>query len=181
METFLQELRYGLRTLVKNPGFAAVAIIALALGIGANTAIFSVVNGILLRPLPYKEPQRLAILWETQTNMQSETGDSNFPVAAGNFLDWQQQNQTFEQMAAFHSQTLNLTGSGEPERVGGLRASADLFALLGVQPSHGRVFLPEDEVADGNKVVMLSHQFWLRKFGADPNIIDRSLTLEGVT
>jgi putative ABC transport system permease protein len=181
METLIQDLRYGLRSLIKNPGFAAVAIIALALGIGANTAIFSVVNGILFRPLPYPEPERLAIVWETRTNLQSETSDSNFPVAAGNFLDWREQNQTFDHIAAFHSQTLNLTGSGEPERIGVIRASADLFPLLGVEPVRGRTFFAEEDTADANRVVLLSHQFWQRRFGSDPNVLEQTLTLEGVT
>ncbi len=181
MQTFLQDLRYGWRGLIKNPGFAAIAVIALALGIGANTAIFSVVNAVLLRPLPYKEPQRLAILWEKQTNLQSETNDANFPVAAANFLDWQTENQTFEYLAAFHAQTLNLTGSGEPERVGVIRASADLFPLLGIEPARGRTFLAEEDSASGNRVVLLSHQFWQRHFGSDPEVINQSLTLEGNT
>src|SRR5215211_7046883 len=181
MESLIQDIRYGLRSLIKSPGFAAVAIIALALGIGANTAIFSVVNGILLRPLPYKDPQKLAIVWETLINLQSETGDASFPVASGNFLDWQAQNQTFDYMAAFHSQTLNLTGSGEPERVGVIRASADLFPMLGIEPARGRTFLADEDVADANRVVVLSHQFWQRHFGADLDIVNRPLTLEGVT
>jgi putative ABC transport system permease protein len=181
MEKFIQDLRYGFRALLKNLGFAAVSVIALALGIGANTAIFSVVNGIMLRPLPYKEPERLAIVWETRTNLQSETSDANLPVASGNFLDWQAQNQTFDYLAAFHSQTLNLTGTGEPERVGVIRASADLFPLLGVEPARGRTFLAEEDASDANRVVLLSHQFWQRRFGSDPDILEQTLTLEGNT
>ena len=127
METFLQDIRYGLRLLIKRPGFTAVAVIALALGIGANSAIFSVVNGVVLRALPYKDPDRLAIVWSKTPLLQGRVGTGEFPVTAGEFIDWRDQNQVFEQIAAFHSQPFNITGAGEPEFLGGVRGSASLF------------------------------------------------------
>src|ERR1041384_7212978 len=116
METLFQDLRYGLRVLLTRPGFTAVAIIALALGIGANSAIFSVVNGVVLRPLPYKDPDRLTMVWSLMPLLNSQTaGVGEFPVSAGDFVDWQNENQVFEQIAAFHSQALNATGAGEAQ------------------------------------------------------------------
>src|SRR5215472_5614973 len=138
MDNFLQDLRYGFRMLVKKPGFTTVAVIALALGIGANSAIFSVVNTVLLKPLPYKDPDRLVMVWEDATKYGYP---QNTPSPA-NFLDWKAQNQVFEDMAAYTIETLNLTGVGEPEKLEGQRVSANLFPLLGVEPNPGRAFLP---------------------------------------
>src|SRR5436190_15832662 len=133
-----QDVRYGLRTLLKNPGFTVVAVSALALGIGANSAIFSVVDAILLRPLPYKNPDQLVMVWENATHLGFP---KNTPSAA-NFLDWQKQNTVFEGMAAFAERSFNLTGVGEPERLDGRRVSANLFDLVGVRPILGRNFVP---------------------------------------
>ena len=169
------DLRYGVRMLWKNPGFTAVAVVALALGIGANSAIFSVVNTVLLRPLPYKEPERLVLVWEDDT----KHGYPNDTPAAANYVDWREQNKVFEGMAALADQSFNLTGSGEPERIDGKRVNASLFELLGVAPLHGRAFAAEEDSPGANKVVILSHALWQRRFGLDAGIVGRTLTLNG--
>jgi predicted permease len=170
-----QDLRYGLRALRKRPGFTAVAVITLALGIGANTAIFSVVNTILLRPLPYKDPDRLVMVWEDDTRH----GYPRDTPAAANYLDWRDQNRVFEGMAAVADQSYNLTGVGDPERLEGMRVSANLFGLLGVEPVLGRGFLPEEDAPGAGRVVVLSHGLWQRRFGADPKVVGRALDLNG--
>ena len=170
-----QDLRYGLRMLVKNPGFTIVAVIALALGIGANSAIFSVVNTVLLRPLPYKDPDRLVMVWEDDT----KHGYPRDTPAAANYIDWRDQNQVFEGMAAMADLSINLTGVGEPERIDGRRVSANLFSLLGVEPQLGRAFLPEEDQPGSNHVVIISHGLWQRRFGSDMNITGKPLTLNG--
>jgi len=177
METLLQDLRYGLRVLLTRPGFTAVAIIALALGIGANSAIFSVVSGVVLRPLPYKDPSRLMMVWSRRPLLQAQEGLSEYPVSAADFIDWRDRNQSFEQIAAFHSQPFNLTGAGEPEYLGGVRASANLFSLLGVEAQQGRTFLPEEDQLGAGHVVAISDGLWKRRFGADPNIVGQKLIL----
>lgn len=177
METLFQDLRYGLRILLKRPGFTAVAVIALALGIGANSAIFSVVNGVVLRALPYKDPGRLTMVWSRRPLLQTQAGASEFPVSAADFIDWRDQNQSFEQIAAFHSQPFNITGTGEPEYLGGVRASASLFSLLGVEPRLGRTFTVEEDQSGAERVAIISHGLWQRRFGSDQNIIGQRLTL----
>jgi predicted permease len=170
-----QDLRYGVRMLLKTPGFTAVAVVALALGIGANSAIFSVVNTVLLQPLPYKDPDRLVMVWEDDT----KGGYPRDTPAAANYIDWRDQNQVFEGMAALADQSFNLTGVGEPERLEGRRVSAGLFPLMGVEPQLGRAFLPEEDQPGANKVVVLSHGLWQRRFGSDPGIAGKTLTLNG--
>src|SRR5688500_3483043 len=172
---FLQDLRYGLRMLVKNPGFTAVAVIALALGIGANTAIFSVVNTVLLRPLPYKDPERLVMVFE---DSRAHGYPRDTPTAA-NYIDWRDQNQVFESMAAIAGGSFNLTGVGDPERIAGYRVSASLFPLLGISPQLGRWFTTEEDQAGANPVVIMSHRLSQRRFGGDPNIVGKPLTLSG--
>ena len=172
---FWHDLRYGLRMLVKNPGFTAVAIIALALGIGANTAIFSVVNTVLLRPLPYKDPERLVMVFEDS----SKHGFPRDTPSAANYIDWRDQNQVFESIAALDQASFNLTGVGDPERVDGRRVSAALFPLLGVSPQVGRWFTSDEDQAGANRVVIMSHRLWQRRFGGDPNIVGKPLTLNG--
>jgi putative ABC transport system permease protein len=174
MADILQDLRYGLRMLWKNPGFTSVAVLALALGIGANSAIFSVVNTVLLQPLPFKNPAQLVLLWENATHLGFP---KNTPSPA-NFLDWTRQSTVFTGMAAMAPKNFNLTGVGEPERLDGRRVSANLFDLLGVQPHLGRGFLPEEDTP-GTHVVILSHGLWQRRFGSDPQIIGRALNLNG--
>src|SRR4051812_46718443 len=169
-----QDLRYGLRMLLKNPAFTAIAVLALALGIGANTAIFSVVNALLLRPLPYKNPDQLVVIWENATHLGFP---KNTPSPA-NFLDWQKQATVFAGMGAFAEKTFNLTGVGEPERLEGRRVSANLFDLLGVKPVIGRNFVPEED-KPGTKVALLNESLWKRRFGSDPGVIGRALALNG--
>ncbi|MFL6530489.1 MAG: ADOP family duplicated permease [Chthoniobacterales bacterium] len=169
-----QDVRYGVRMLAKNPAFTAIAVLALALGIGANTAIFSVVNTILLRPLPYKNPDQLVVIWENATHLGFP---KNTPSPA-NFLDWQQQATVFSGMAAFAEKSFNLTGVGEPERLDGRRVSANLFDLLGVKPIIGRTFVPEED-QPGTKVALLNESLWKRRFGSDPGVIGRALNLNG--
>jgi putative ABC transport system permease protein len=177
METLFQDVRYGLRLLAKRPGFTTIAVVALALGIGANSAIFSVVNGVVLRPLPYKDPDRLMMVWSRRPLLQAQSGLSEYPVSAADFIDWRDQNQSFDQLAAFHTQPFNITGAGDPEFLGGVRASWNLFALLGVDAQKGRTFLPEDDQPGAGHVVAISHGLWERRFGADPNIVGQKLML----
>jgi putative ABC transport system permease protein len=174
METVMQDVRFGARTLVKNPGFTLVAVLALALGIGANSAIFSVVNAVLLQPLPYPDPDRLVSVWEGNTRKGSQ-----MPLAPANFVDWNAQNEVFENAAAFMRWSFNVTGQQEPERVRGVLLSANAFALLGVQPILGRTFLPEEGAISKNRVVVLSHGLWQRRFGGDPGAIGSTLALDG--
>jgi len=169
-----QDLRFALRTLVKNPGFTVVAVIALALGIGANSAIFSVVNAILLRPLPYKSPNQLVVIWENATHL----GFPKDTPSPANFLDWRGQSTLFEGMAAFAERSFNLTGVGEPERLDGRRVSANLFDVLGVKPIIGRTFVSQED-QPGTKVVLLNESLWKRRFGGDPGVIGRAVNLNG--
>jgi predicted permease len=169
-----QDLHYGLRTLLKNPGFTIIAVVALALGIGANSAIFSVVNAVLLRPLPFKAPDQLVMVWENATHVGFPKNTPSPP----NFLDWQRQNTVFTGMAAMSERSFNLTGIGEPERLDGRRVSANLFDLLGVPALLGRTFVPDDD-RPGAHVVLLSYSLWQRRFGSDPSIIGRAVTLNG--
>jgi putative ABC transport system permease protein len=171
----LHDLRYAARTQLKNPAFTIVAVIALALGIGANTAIFSVVNTVLLRPLPYKNPDRLMMVWEEA----SKHGYPRDTPTAANFVDWRDQNQVFEGMAAMLEASFNLTGTGDPERLEGNRVSAALFPLLGVEPQIGRVFTAAEDQPGSQRVVLLSYGLWQRRFGGDPGIVGKSLTLNG--
>ena len=171
----LHDLRYAARTLLKNPAFTVVAVIALALGIGANTAIFSVVNTVLLRPLPYKDPERLVMVWE-------EAAKHGYPrdvPTAANFIDWRDQNQVFEGMAAMTEASFNLTGTGDPERLEGNRVSAALFPLLGVEPQLGRVFTAAEDQPGSQRVVLMSYGLWQRRFGGDPTIVGKAITLNG--
>ncbi|HEV2834693.1 MAG TPA: ABC transporter permease [Pyrinomonadaceae bacterium] len=169
----LQDLRYAARMLWKNPGFTTVAVIALALGIGANTAIFSVVNTVLLRPLPYKDPEQLVMVWEDATRH----GYPRDTPAVANFIDWRDQNTVFSGMAAIDHMNFNLTGIGDPERLTGRRVSGNLFSMLGVEPQLGRVFTPAEDQQGSHRVVVLSHRLWQRRFGGDSSIVGKTLTL----
>ena len=173
METLLKDLRHGIKSLLKHPGFTAIAVITLALGIGANTAMFSVINAVLLRPLPYHEPNRLVTIWEESP----QRGMYEMPVSFANLRDWVDQNHTFEQISAYTFTNLNLTGAGEPARLGAVRASANLFSLVGAAPLLGRAFLPEEDKEGANRVVILGHSLWQSRFGSDSAIVGRSLTL----
>jgi predicted permease len=172
IETLVQDLRYGLWMLRRNPGFSFVAVLTLALGIGANTAIFSVVNAVLLKPLPYPDPQRL--VWVSET-LQGEELNS-----AADYIHFQEQSKTFDHLASFISWQTYLTGRGEPERLDSVMVTATLFPALGVAPQLGRAFTPEEDRPGGAPVVILSHAFWQRRFGGAPSIIGQSLTLNGI-
>lgn len=174
MNTLFQDLRYGFRMLVRSPAVTAVAIIALTLGIGANTAIFSVVHAVLLRPFAYADGDRLAIVWE---NRKSGQGNSQNTINLGNFFDWKTQNTVFTDMAAFFDLNANLTGDGEPEEVPSQIATTNLFSLLGVNPIKGRLFGPDDGKTGQPRVVVISYDLWQRRFGGDANIIGRKITL----
>ena len=173
MSTLSQDIRYGVRMLTQKPGFTLAAVLALALGIGANSAIFSVVNAVLLRSLPYEEPNQLTMVLSTKRQDSRLSGSASYL----DFVDWSNQNQVFERMAAFRNSGYTLTGTGEPERINGARASASFFPLLRVQAFLGRTFLPEEDKGKGERVVLLSHGLWQRRFGGDPNIVGQSLTL----
>lgn len=174
LETLWQDIRYGARMLRKNPGFTAVAVLTLTLGIGANTTIFSVVSSVLLRPLPFKEPGRLVTVWEV-----NDEGLENV-VGTGTFLDWREQNQSFEDMAIFWANIpFFLSGEPESERINGAAISANLFHLLGVTQRLGRPLTKEEETTGRDRVALLSEALWRRRFGADPNIVGRTITLDG--
>src|SRR2546428_5560904 len=169
MNTLWQDLRYGARTLMKNPGFTLIAVLTLGLGIGANTAIFSVVNGVLLRPLAYHEPERIVTLLNYGQG----------PASPANFLDFRANSQSFSQMAAAEVWGGTLTGADRPEAISGLRMGEGLFGLLGEQPLLGRTLQSEDYQPGKDHVLVLSHKLWQRAFGGDPNIIGRNITLSG--
>jgi putative ABC transport system permease protein len=171
----IQDLRYAVRVLVKNKALTAIAVVTLALGIGANTAIFSVVNAVLLNPLPYKQPDRLVALWE------NVPGHGRWRTSPANFFDWKKQNTVFEDVAAFGASTLTLTGDGEPEQLVGCRVSSGYFAVVGIDPVIGRAFLPEEHERGKGQVVILGYNFWQRRYGGDKNIINRSITLDGAS
>src|SRR5882724_306923 len=173
METLFKDLRHGIKSLLKHPGFTAIAVITLALGIGANTAMFSVINAVLLRPLPYHEPNRLVTIWEESP----QRGMYEMPVSLANLRDWVDQNHSFEQISAYTFANLNLTGRGEPARLLTIRSSANLFSLVGAAPLLGRAFLPEEDKEGANRVVILGHSLWQSRFGSDSAIVGRSLTL----
>src|SRR5688572_23533627 len=175
METLLKDIRYGVRGLIKRPGFTAIALITLALGIGANTAIFSVINAVLLRPLQFKDPEQLVIVWEDA----SFAGFPRNTPAPGIYFDWKNQNQSFSDMAACAEVSFNITGDGDPERVMAFTVTENFFPIFGVQPLIGRNFLPEEDRPGANKVVMLSHSLWQSRYGGDPQIINRDITLNG--
>lgn len=177
METLLRDIRYGARTLIKSPGFTAVAVLALTLGIGANTAIFSVVNSVLLRPLPFSEPGRLTQIWEASVKKNGHEMPASYP----NFADWRDQNHVFEQIAAYSDWSFNLTGAGEPERLRSAIVSPAFFSTLGIKPVQGRVFLSEEDQAGKDRVVIISEGLWRRRFNSDVNIIGRALNLDDKT
>src|SRR6266850_454104 len=171
----MNDLKFAFRQLLKNHGFTAVAVLTLAIGIGANTAIFSVINAVLLRPLPYKNPDRLVWIWE---NNLSKNIPIN-PASPGNFNDWRKQSQLFERLSAWEGENFNLSDHGEPERVLGSKVFADFFDVLGVQPILGRGFLPEDDRAGANPVVLLSEGLWQRRYGGESNILGKTVTVDG--
>ncbi|MCI0662938.1 MAG: ABC transporter permease [Acidobacteria bacterium] len=174
VETFWQDICYGARMLVKNPFFTLIAVLTLALGIGGNTAIFSVVNAVLLRPLPYVEPDRLVIVWGYHPEIGRE--EASLP----DFADWREQSRSFELMAAAAVRSYSFTGKEEPERLIGAAVTADFFAALRTQPVLGRSFLPEEDRSGAPRVAVLSHGLWQRRFGSKTDVIGRSITLNGL-
>jgi putative ABC transport system permease protein len=179
MTALLQDLRYAARSLFRNPGFSLVAILVLALGIGPNSAIFSIVSAVLLRPLPIKDPSRVVVVWETW----KEKGFDQLPVSANNYLDWKQRNHVFEQMGAAFAipeYGFNVTAGGEPERVPGAKASYEYFRVLGLKPLAGRGFLPEEDRPGGPPVAVVSHRFWQRRLGGDRGVLGQSIIVDGV-
>ncbi|HEU0180066.1 MAG TPA: ABC transporter permease [Blastocatellia bacterium] len=174
MRTLLQDLRYGARMLWKSPGFTLVAVITLAIGIGANTAIFSVIDALMLRPLPFREPDKLFQVWESNVKLGQNQGDASYP----NFVDWRDRNQVFEQIAIYSDSTFNLAGAAEPERTEGAIVSPAFFPLLGVKPMLGRVFLPEEDHPNKVFSVVMSERLWRRRFNSDPQIIGRTISLD---
>jgi predicted permease len=179
MESLFKDIRYGVRSLVKHPGFTAVAVVTLALGIGANTAIFSVVNATLLRPLPFKDPERVVMVWGFLPKM-AQTADK-LPSSSGNFVSLHDQNHTLEDLAAFRSWGWQRTGGGEPELLLGARVSSDFFSAVGVSPILGRAFTPDEDMPDRAPVAIISYGLWQRHFGADQNVIGKTVTLTGQT
>ncbi|MGH9731568.1 MAG: ABC transporter permease [Candidatus Acidiferrales bacterium] len=179
MSSLFQDLRYAARMLMKAPGFTAIAIITLALGIGANTAIFSVINATLLKPLPYADADRLVLVWQTYG-----TGSDNINiVSAPNILDVEKQSDVFEGLAMFDSagRGYNLAVGNEPERVSGVRVTAKFFDVLGVQPLFGRTFLPEEETAGKDHEVILSYGLWKRRFAGDPALVGKAIRIDGAS
>jgi putative ABC transport system permease protein len=174
METLLKDVRYGARMLIKKPGFTAVALIALALGIGANTAIFSVVNAALLRSLPYAEPDRLIV--PVTINAAGVDGAG---VSYADVVDWRKEEQVFASVAAFGIRSVDLTGNDDPVRVQAAVVSEDYFSVMGVAPLLGRTFLPEEQQPNGPRAVVLSYGLWQKRFGADPSVLDQSITVSG--
>lgn len=178
MRGLLQDLRYGVRMLLKSPGFTLVAVLALALGIGANSAIFSVVNAVLLRSLPYKDPDQLVIAWETNPQLLDDYLKTHNEAAVANFYDWQSQNHVFENLAAFRWRNFNLTGGDNPEQVIGNSVTPNMFATLGIKPALGRDFLTEESQTGKENVVILSYGLWQRRFGSDPHIIEQKVSID---
>jgi putative ABC transport system permease protein len=175
METLWHDLRFGFRQLLGKPGFSLIAILSLGLGIGANTAIFSLVDAALIRPLPFREPDRLVMVWEDATRI----GFPRNTPAPANYADWKAQNQVFEEMAALNWRSYNLTDEGEPEKVEAQGVTANFFPLLGVEPQLGRGFTPDEDRPDGNKVALVSHGLWQRRFGGDPALVGKEILLDG--
>jgi len=175
MESLMQDLRYAARMLVKTPAFAAVAVVTLALGIGANTAIFTVVNAALLRSLPYREPDRLVHLWETNQQQNIDQREASYP----DYLDWKTQTQSLDSVAGYNAGGATLTERGAPEQIGAARVTSNFFDLLGVEPVLGRAFLPGEDRPGGERIAILSHGLWQRSFAGDPNVLGQSVTLNG--
>src|SRR4051794_8435448 len=179
MDTLLQDLRFAGRTLLKRPALAAIAILTLALGIGANTAIFSVVDSVLLAPLPFRDPERLTMIWASNPELARQVGlPDKLPVSPATFYDWKAA-KSFEKMALVDSDRLSLTGDGDPEQIAAARVSGEFFQALGTPALLGRVLLPEDDDKGKRTTILLSHDFWQRRFGGDRNVTGRVLHVDG--
>jgi putative ABC transport system permease protein len=173
METLLQDVRFGARTLLRNPAFAFVAVVTLALGVGANAAIFSVVNGVLLRPLPWGEPDRVVTIWSRWTAFDKTW------VSDGEVNDYRREAKTLAAVGAWDEGAVNLTGDGNPERIASGTVTANLFSVLGVQPVRGRAFTPQEDVPNGPRVAIIGYGLWQRRYAGDPGIVGRSVPIDG--
>src|ERR1041385_913657 len=169
----LKDLNYGIRMLIRHPGFTVVALLTLALGIGANSAIFSVVKAVLLRPLPFKDPDRLMVVWERRAS----SGHANLPLSGHEYAAFKERTTSFEALTLFQPNGFNLTGRGDPLVVDVGEVSTDYFNVLGVPPLLGRTFAPDEDQNGGAKVVVLSHKLWSQRFGSDPNVINQTVQL----
>jgi putative ABC transport system permease protein len=178
MSALLQDLRFALRLLVKNPGFALMAAIIMALGIGANTAIFSIVNKVLIEPLPFRDVDRVVQIWHTPPQ-SSFPGMTTFAISPANFLDWQKENHVFDKMALYSGASFDITGTGRPEAIGAGTVSSDFFSALGVEPLHGRIFRTEENSPGQNHEVILSYKFWQTHYAADPGAVGKTINLDG--
>ncbi|MEW6212173.1 MAG: ABC transporter permease, partial [Acidobacteriota bacterium] len=175
MQTLLQDLRYGARMLLKKPGFTSIAVISLALGISANTAIFSVVNALLIKSLPYHDPDRIALVWG---NSPAE-GKDRSQVSATDVADWRAQNSVFEDVTTYGNWSATLTGEGEAERIQGMQVGDGYFSIMRGAPVLGRVFSPEEQIDGNDLVIILGYGLWQRRFSGDPNIVGSAITLSG--
>src|SRR5687768_2430593 len=171
------DIRYTARNLAKQPLFYAIVILTLALGIGANTAIFTVVNAVLLQPLPYPGPDRLMMIWTYNPRQGFDKDVGTYP----NFEDWRRASEAFERMSAYSGTSMTLTGSGEPAQIRGARVTHEFFDTMRVAPLHGRAFVEGNGRAGGERVVVLAHGLWTRRFGADRSIVGRQLVLNGLS
>src|SRR5438445_2882181 len=175
MNTLFKDIRYGLRSLLKHPGFTAIVVVTLAVGIGASSAIFSVVNTVLLRPLPYRQSERIVAIQElTQDGKRVQ-------VTPANFLDWRAQNTVFAHLAAILTRPANLALADQAERIDLAMTSANFFSVFGAQPEHGRLFIPADEQAGHAPIVVVSHGLWQRRFGGEASLVGKPITLDGVS
>jgi putative ABC transport system permease protein len=173
MQTLWQDLRYGARMLLKNPSFTLIAVITLALGIGVNTAVFSVADAVLFRPLPFAEPHRLAEIWQQQPGSQNARPGLRWEA----FEQWRQQSEVFERVEAYGQRNFMLTGGKEPETIAAPAVSPGLFVLLGVNPQLGRLFQPEEAQPGNGRVILIGDGFWRRYFGGNPDALGKTLTL----
>src|SRR5919202_3843054 len=173
MSTLWQDVRFGARVLWKSTGFTVVAVVALALGVGATTAIFSVMNAVLWRPLPYREPDRLVMIWMDNRRLGMHEVIYFYP----NYQDYRNQNTTFAQLAAFTTQGFNLTGAGEPERVIGAATTATFFEVMGTSPALGRTFTPDEEQPGDATSVIISYGLWQSRFGGEQSVVGKNISL----
>src|SRR6185436_13316283 len=173
LETLWQDLKFGGRTLARSPGFAAIAVLTLALGIGANAAIFSVVEAVLMRPLPWAEPDRAVMIWSRWTAFDKTW------VAEGEVVDYRKRTRTLQEVAAWDQGQVNLTGDGEPERVASGQVTWNVFSTLGVAPMIGRTFTAAEDVPNGPDLAVLGYGLWARRYGSDPSIVGRTLQING--
>src|SRR5215470_8655123 len=177
IETLFQDLRFGIRMFLKSPGLTAVLILTIALGIGFNSALFSVVNTLLLNPLPFPDADRLIIAW----TRSAKTGNQRLGATPEEFGEWRKQNQSFVEVAAQNRTLFNLSGTDEPERIQGAGVSTNFFSMLGIKPALGRDFLPEEDELKSGRVVILSQSLWRRRFNANPSLIGRTITLNDLS